>query len=151
MKVALDTNILAYAEGVNDADRRARAIGLLARVPAESVVVPVQVLGELFNVLTRKAGRTRGEARQAVLEWSDAYPGVETSGAVMLAAAELAADRQIGVWDAVIVAAAVHAGCRLLLSEDMADGFTWSGVTVVNPFIDEPHHLLVEILRAESP
>lgn len=146
MKVALDTNILAYAEGVNDADRRARAIDLLARAPAERVVVPVQVLGELYNVLTRKAGRTRAEARKAVLDWSDAYAGVETTNAVMLTATELASDRQIGVWDAVIVAAAAHAGCRLLLSEDMADGFTWSGVTVANPFADNPHRLLVEFL-----
>ena len=27
-----------------------------------------------------------------------------------------------------------QAGCRLLLSEDLHEGFTWAGVTVVNPF-----------------
>ena len=40
MKIAFDTNVLFYAEGV----------------------IPVQVLGELFNVLTRKAGKPRNDA-----------------------------------------------------------------------------------------
>lgn len=32
------------------------------------------------------------------------------------------------IWDAIILAAASEAGCRILLSEDMQDGFTWGGV-----------------------
>src|SRR3546814_1869579 len=63
---ALDTNLLAYAEGVNDADRQAKAIAFLGMLPADRVVLPVQVLGELFRVLTRKAGRSDAEARLAV-------------------------------------------------------------------------------------
>ena len=39
-------------------------------------------------------------------------------------------------------AVAADAGCRLLLSEDLQDGFTWRGVTVVDPFADKPHPLL---------
>jgi hypothetical protein len=35
----------------------------------------------------------------------------------MLAAADLATDHQLGLWDAVILSAASKAGCRLLLSE----------------------------------
>jgi len=44
------------------------------------------------------------------------------------------------------LSAASAAGCRLLLSEDMQEGFTWGGVTVVNPFTDEPHPLLAAAL-----
>ena len=55
MLVALDTNILAYALGINDAGRRARAEGLIAALPDANVVIPVQVLGELFRVLTGKS------------------------------------------------------------------------------------------------
>ena len=68
MKVALDTNILAHAEGVNGAARRNAALDLVQRLPAEVAIIPVQVLGELFNVLVRKAGRTRAEARDALLK-----------------------------------------------------------------------------------
>lgn len=147
MKVALDTNILAYAEGINGAIRRDAALDLLHRLPATAVVIPVQVLGELFNVLVRKAGRSKTAARDALLGWRDAFPPVETSCDVMLAAADLAADHRFGIWDAVILSAASQAGCRLLLSEDLQDGFTWGKVTVADPFAAPRHPLLDALLQ----
>ena len=67
MKLALNTNILVYAEGVNGSEPQARAAALVAALPLVNVVVPVQVLGELFKVLTRKARCPAIEARSAVL------------------------------------------------------------------------------------
>lgn len=64
----------------------------------------------------------------------------------MLAAADLATDHQLGIWDAVIMSAAAEAGCRLLLSEDLQPGFTWKGVTVTNPFSTSKHPLLGALL-----
>ena len=81
MKVALDTNVLAYAEGANGAAMRDRALEVIQRLPVGAVVLPVQTLGELFNVLVRKAKRRPARARAAVLSWRDAYPIVETSAA----------------------------------------------------------------------
>jgi len=95
--------------------------------PQEAAVIPVQVLGELFNVLVRKGGKSRSDARDALLSWRDTFPVVETSSEVMLAAADLATDHQLGIWDAVILSAASQAGCRLLLSEDLQEGFTSAG------------------------
>ncbi|TIN47659.1 MAG: PIN domain-containing protein, partial [Mesorhizobium sp.] len=66
MKVALDTNVLAYAEGVNGAEKRDIVLELLRNLPQEAAVIPVQVLGELYNVLVRKAGRPPVEARDAL-------------------------------------------------------------------------------------
>src|ERR1039458_4986077 len=54
-----------------------------------TVVLPVQTLGELFNVLVRKAKRRPVRARAAVLSWRDAYPMVETSATVMVNATDL--------------------------------------------------------------
>lgn len=148
MKVALDTNVLAYAEGVNDADKRGLALELVRKLPQQATFVPVQALGELFNVLVRKAGRSHAEARDALLSWRDTFPAIETSPEVMCAAADLATDHRFGIWDAVILSAAARAGCRLLLSEDLQDGFTWGGVTVVDPFAP-PRHVLLEALLAK--
>ncbi len=149
MKVAFDTNILAYAEGVNGAGRSELVLSLLERLPPQTAVIPVQVLGELFNVLVRKAGRTRKAARQALLSWRDAFGLVETSPEVMVAAADLATDHNLGIWDATILAAASQSGCRVLLSEDLQDGFTWGGTTVVNPFANPPSKFLAAILQPE--
>jgi predicted nucleic acid-binding protein len=147
VKVALDTNVLAYAEGINGSERRGTTLDLVRRLPQEATVIPVQVLGELFNVLVRKAGKSRSDAREALLSWRDTFPVVETSSEVMLTAADLATDHQFGIWDAVILSAASQAGCRLLLSEDLQEGFTWGGVTVVNPFASPPHTLLNALLE----
>lgn len=149
MKAALDANVLAYAEGVNDLAKRKIILDLLRRAPPNAVVVPAQVLGELFNVLTRKAQRSRADARDALLSWRDAFPIVETTSEVLLAAFDLATDHRLGIWDAVVLSAASRAGCRLLLSEDFQDGFTWGGTTVVDPFAARRHALLEALLDAD--
>jgi predicted nucleic acid-binding protein len=149
MKVALDTNVLAYAEGTNGNAMRDRALELIARLPAGTVVLPVQTLGELFNVLVRKAKRRPARARTALLTWQDAYPVVDTSVTVMLNAADLAVSHALAIWDSVVLAASAEAGCRLLLSEDLQEGFTWRGVTVTNPFASSRHPLLESLLTAE--
>jgi predicted nucleic acid-binding protein len=149
VRVALDTNVLAYAEGINGAIQRETSLDLIRRLPQEIVVLPVQVLSELFNVLVRKAGKSRSDARDTLLSWRDTFPVVDTSSEVMLAAADIATDHQLAIWDAVILSTASQAGCRLLLSEDLHDGFTWGGVTVVNPFASPRHAMLDALLKVE--
>jgi len=135
MRVALDTNILAYAEGVNGEERRASALAILDARAQDEIIVPVQVLGELFVVLVRKAGRGAAEARAAIMQWSDGFEVAETTAAVLFEAMEIATGHRLAFWDAMMVAVAAQAGCRLLLSEDLQDGFLWRGVTVRNPFV----------------
>ncbi|HUI57076.1 MAG TPA: PIN domain-containing protein [Bryobacteraceae bacterium] len=65
MKIALDTNVLAYAEGTNGAAMRDKALELIQRLPPRAIVLPVQTLGELFHVLVRKAKRRPSRARAA--------------------------------------------------------------------------------------
>lgn len=146
MKVALDTNILAYGEGVNGTEKRDIVLELIRNLSQEAAIIPVQVLGELFNVLTRKAGRSPAEAREALLGWRDTFPVVETAPEAVLTAADLATDHHFSIWDAVILSVSSLAGCRLLLSEDLQDGFTWGGVTVANPFASPRHALLESLL-----
>jgi predicted nucleic acid-binding protein len=146
VRVALDTNVLTYAEGVNGPSMKTLALDLVRRLPQPSVVLPVQTLGELFQVLVRKAGRSRSSARSAILSWRDAFSLFETSAATLLTAADLAVTHQLGIWDAVILSAAAEADCTLLLSEDMQDGFIWQGVTIANPFARTKHPALKALL-----
>lgn len=150
MRVAIDTNILVYAEGANGAPMRSRAISILERVPKGAMVIPVQVLGELYNVLVRKAKRPPKRAQAAVHSWRDAGSLVETSREVLVGATDLAAAHGLSIWECVVICAAAEAGCRMLLSEDMQAGFTWRGVTVVNPFAAERSPLLETLLAARS-
>jgi predicted nucleic acid-binding protein len=147
VRLALDTNVLAYAEGVNGGERRQLVLELLSRIEPELVVLPVQVLGELFNVLVRKAGRSRAEARSAIMSWRDAFAVADTTPEVLSAATDLATAHAVGIWDAVIVAVASRAGCRLLLTEDLHAGFVWGGVEIVSPFSDELHPSLAALFK----
>lgn len=77
--------------------------------------------------------------------------GARTTKESLALAVHLATSHQVSIWDAIVLATASIAGCRLLLSEDTQDGFTWGGVTVIDPFAAEPHPLLAAALRAEYP
>jgi predicted nucleic acid-binding protein len=147
MRVALDSNVLAHAEGANGAIRRDQTLDLLERLPTEAIVLPAQALGELFHVLVRKASRQPTRAREAVLSWRDAYTVIDTSAAVIVNATDLASDHGLTIWDSVMLAASAEAECRLLLSEDFQEGFTWRGVTVTNPFATSLHPLFAALLR----
>lgn len=140
MKAALDTNLLVYFEDASDAGRRARA--LLQRLDPDRIVLPVQVAGELFNVLTRKSQMSSAAARQTVERWSGSFEVVGTTFEVLRAGIELASLHRLQIWDAIVLAAANEAGCGILLTEDLHDGFRWESVTVVNPFADKPSPLL---------
>jgi len=146
MRIAIDTNILAYASGLNDRARKDAAAALFRKLPPDSVFVPVQAIGELFHVLVTKAALPRVDAKAIILKWCDQYPLIETSQRVLFAAMELSSQHHLRIWDAIMMAAAASAECRLFLSEDLHNGFTWNGVTVVNPFARTPHELLAEAL-----
>jgi predicted nucleic acid-binding protein len=145
VRVAIDTNVLFYAESGDADPKNTTAIELLERLRPEETVIPIQVAGELFAVLVRKARRSREEARDVVLSWGDHFPLIETSPDILLVAMSLAMQHQLPLWDAVILAAAADAGCRVLLSEDFQDGFTWAGITVVNPFAPAKNPLLASL------
>lgn len=147
MKLALDTNILASAEGVNSADMQRKALDILRRLPRQKVVLPVQVLGELFLVLLRKGQRPPEEARSIVLRWRNSSATlVDTTAEIMMAATDLVVTHRLSVWNSVLLCAAADADCSLLLSQDLQDGFVWRGVTVINPFSASPNPLLAALL-----
>ena len=134
MRIALDTNVLAYAEGVGDASRRDMSLALLANLDPASVLLPAQALGELFNVLTRRIGRSAEVSRASVEDWRGSSICQPTTAELMTTAVDLATRHRLAIWDAVILSAAAEARCDYLLSEDMQDGFVWRGVMIVNPF-----------------
>ena len=151
MRVAFDTNILVYVEGVNGRESKARARELVTRIMPGNGMVPVQALGELFNVLVRKAKWTPRRARTAVDSWCKTLVPIGTSLEILQLAVEIATAHRLRIWDSVMIGAASEAGCRLLLSEDLQHGFAWQGVTVVNPFTEPRYPLLAAAFAEGAP
>lgn len=150
MTGALDSNVLLYAEGLNGGERVRQARALIEQLIHSDLVISLQALGEVYNVLTRKAGWPRGDAQAAVRRWQARFPVLATTATVMEAALRLATEHSFSIWDAVQLAAAAEARCELLLSEDLQNGFRWQGVTVVNPFAVPAHPLLQALLAGEE-
>ena len=148
MRVALDTNVLAYAEGLGDEVRCHMASELIAQLHPNHAVVPVQVLGELSRVLSNKLKKSAADVRELLLSWSDAVVVADTTWTAFQSAMDLTVDHQISMWDALIMSVAAENKCRLLISEDFQNGFTWRGVTVVNPFDTKakPYKLLASAI-----
>ena len=134
MSVAVDTNLFVYAQGLNGAPRAQEAIAVLETFEAEGVLVPAQVLGELYNLLVSKGALPPDFGRQAVVRLGEAYSVIDTTREVTGDAMQIRIDHKVGWWDAIVLASASAAGCRYLLTEDLQHGFTWRGVTVRNPF-----------------
>ena len=134
MRVALDTNLLAHAAGINGQERLEVTARVLDGLEGDEVFVPVQALGELYSVLLRKARWSGEDARREVARWRSRTIPIPTTVEVMDAAMGLASAHRLAIWDSMMLAAVAEAACDLLLTEDMQDGFAWRGVTVRNPF-----------------
>lgn len=139
-RIAFDTNVLAYISGVDrhasDGPKIDAARLLLSRLRGRATLIaPVQVLGELYVILTR-AGASRDEARDAVLRIHRAFGSADSGSSAFLSALDLACAHKLQLWDSLILNAAAEAGCMMLLSEDMQSGFSWRGTLILNPFAD---------------
>lgn len=147
MRVALDTNVVAYAEGLDDANRGAIAAAFVEGLAHRDLVLPVQVCAELVQLAIRKFKRSVDDAATIARRWGRVCVlQPETTNDVFRLALELSVAHRVQFFDAIILAAAAQARCQLLLSEDMSDGFVWRGVTVVNPFAASPHPMLTDAL-----
>lgn len=139
MRLALDTNILLYAQGLvldeRDRPKVAAAIGLMERLrPSDHhLYVPAQVVAEFHHVLVRRARSSLQEANEAALDLLAFMTVLPTTETVLRTAFILATEHKLQSFDSVALAAAAEGGCDLLLSEDMQDGFAWRGVRVANP------------------
>lgn len=147
MRFALDTNIILYAEGINDARRSQLAQDLIEAMEGLAIVVPLQAIGETLNIYTRNLGLTKREAARRAQPWLDDYLTQETNHTVFLDAVTLLSDHAFSIWDGIILAASSYAGASFLLSEDMQDGFVWNGTKIVNPFAPIPDPIVPALLK----
>jgi predicted nucleic acid-binding protein len=130
-KAFLDTNVLIYAVTQSDA-RAARAEELLIA----GGVVSVQILNEFTAVARRKLLMPWAEVTEAVEAFLVLCPSpLPLTLDTNIAARAIAEKLGCNIYDALVVAAALDAGCTTLYSEDFQDGQVIEGkLTIRNPF-----------------
>ena len=125
-----DTNVLLYLLS-KDAAKADRAEALLA----SSGVVSVQVLNEFASVASRKLAMTIPDIRE-ILSTIRAVCIVKP---LDIETHELGLDMaerlRFSIYDALIVAAAVRAGCAILYTEDLQQGQVIEKLQIRNAFV----------------
>ena len=130
-KVFFDTTILVYM--VSEGDRRA---DISERLLASGGKLSVQVMNEFAAVARRKLNMSWPEVSEAL----DAVRALcETAAPLTVEIHDRALDiaERYGyhIYDALILAAALDAGCDVLYTEDMHDGQKVGALTIRNPFV----------------
>ena len=131
VKAFLDTNVLVYALAEDD-PRSMPAQELLA----SGGVLSVQVLNEFVSVARRKLLMSWSDVTEALDAFRVLCPSpLPITVEMHEAALEIAEKHGYNIYDALVVAAALEAGCATLYSEDLRDGQTIDGqLTIRNPF-----------------
>lgn len=131
----VDTNVLAYLFDARQPGKMERARKLVdERGGSGDLVVSTQVMAELYVVLTRKLRPPIPEEdAEDVLRALTSWQVVPADADLVLAAARRQRASRLSLWDALIVEAALSAGCELLYSEDLQDGQRFGSLRVLDP------------------
>jgi Predicted nucleic-acid-binding protein, contains PIN domain len=125
-----DTNVLLYLMSGDEAkaDRAEEVI-------AGGGIISVQVLNEFASVATRKLGMSWVEIREILSQVRAVCPVEPITVEAHDRGLQIAERYGFSIYDAMIIASALMAGCATLYSEDMQHGQVFDDqLTIRNPF-----------------
>src|ERR687892_40036 len=129
-KAFYDTNVLLYLLSGDEAkaDRAEEVI-------AGGGIISVQVLNEFTSVAIRKLGMSWVEIREILSQVRAVCPVEPITVEAHDRGLKIAERYGFSIYDAMIIASALLAGCATLYSEDMQDGQVFDEqLTIRNPF-----------------
>lgn len=136
--VFVDTKVLISAEDGAEADKQHSALAWIERLwRARSGRLSTQVLNEFYVNVTRKLkpAMPQGDARARVRRYAAGWNPWQIDHATVETAWAMEARHGLQYWDCLVLAAAQHSGCTLVLSEDMQHEGRFGAVQVINPFL----------------
>ena len=133
-KIFLDTNILVYTVDRNDKKKLSQARKLLENVIAnDKPVISTQVLQEFYSATTTKLKLDKIIAKNIIHNFRN-MEIVQVDLGIIEQGIDISLLSQISFWDSLIIAAAEHANCEMIYTEDLNDTQTIRGIKIVNPF-----------------
>jgi predicted nucleic acid-binding protein len=126
----LDANTLLYLASHDETKA-----GVAEQLLRDGGTISVQVLNEIANVARRKMGMSWAETRGFLAPIRELLTVVPVSEQIYENGLRLAERYLFSFYDGMIVAAALDAGCDIVLSEDMKhDLVVEERLKIVNPF-----------------
>lgn len=131
----LDTSVLIYLFDETDAARQQQAETLVNESLASGTgCISFQVVQETLNVLIRRLEFSLEDVRRVLEDVLVPMWQVNPTAAFYQTAISLRSRYGFSFYDALIVAAALEAGCNRLYSEDLQHGQRIEQLTIWNPF-----------------
>ncbi len=125
-----DTNVLLYLLS-EDSGKAEVAEALLS----QGGIISVQVLSEFTSVCVRKLKMSYADIREILATISVVLDVRDMTPAIHAAGLDIAERYGYSFYDSMILAAALHAGCRHLYTEDLHAGHVVKDqLLIVNPF-----------------
>ncbi|HUG24554.1 PIN domain-containing protein [Piscinibacter sp.] len=139
MSAFFDTNVVVYGFDRGAPLKQEQALALLSdHMSAGTAVFSTQVLQETYVTLTRKQALAPADALEVVRALSQERI-IGSSAEFVVRALTLSQKRRLSAWDALVIQAALDAGCTTLYSEDLQHGVRIDELRIVNPFALEAH------------
>jgi len=130
-KIALDTNILIYNHGLDGNPKRL----ISEKFFRENPVISPQVISEYINVMQRFFKIEKSELIEMCAKWLKLCTIQPIVFSTIERAQYLIKKYDFQIFDGIIVASALEAGCGILYSADMQDSLVVEKtLTIVNPF-----------------
>ena len=115
---SIDTSVLVYATDETVSAKHTSARRLLGRALKGGWPIAAQVFGEYFSVVTKKRLASRISARKVIEARAALMPPIPSSVTAHNAALNLATEKQVPYWDALIIAICAEHGVTQLYIED---------------------------------
>jgi predicted nucleic acid-binding protein len=136
--ISVDTNVLLYAfDRANPQKQAAARLWRAALWTTKRGRLGVQVLQEFYANVIRKWPSAREQARAEIRNLSAWHPAPMDSE-ILVRGWRLQDRFQLSFSDSLILATAISSACNFLLTEDLQSGQELDGVTVLNPFLNDP-------------
>ena len=135
MKIFMDTNVVVYANDTDSPRKQVLAIDRIKTFVGDgNGVVSSQVFQEFAAIAAGKLKMSM-ELMFRQIAALERLEVVLISPALVRRSLELRDRYGVHFWDACILAAAEHANCAVVLSEDLNAGQYYGSVCVENPFV----------------
>lgn len=141
--IFIDSNTILYANDRHDATKRRRAeLWLYEMTALDAGRTNLQVLNEVTNVLIKKAARFDVGDVFAKVDAFAAFGSSPVGRKTVASGREIHLRYRYPWWDCLLLASALELGCTHFLSEDLQDGQSIEGLTIINPFAHTPEQIL---------
>lgn len=134
VNVFIDSNIWVYYHSMKPDEKFVRAKELIDG-NFTALVISTQILGELYNVLTRKNMAAQANAKQVIADLVSEFAIVSINSDQVLKAIDVNMRYGYSYWDSLIIATALESDCDILYSEDMQHNHLIDNkLRIINPF-----------------